>query len=213
VDESQQWGRSRYLALLVVSTLHAALLVGLLIPTNTRLLSIRAPGPIELLVLPPEAASLKTPPPPALPTRRKKIEASTSAVPPSPALTIAPLAAAADNSGPPVDWAKEAQNVTTDIARDDSAQHRQRSDAVPSSKSVFGPPPAHHAGEQYATADGKWIVYVTDNCYQISNSISTAPNGINNGMGLQTYCNGRSRKPRGDLFDQLPAYKLHRPDH
>jgi hypothetical protein len=32
-------------------------------------------------------------------------------------------------------------------------------------------------------------------------------------MGLQTDCNGRSRKPRDELFDQLPAYKLHRPDH
>jgi hypothetical protein len=26
-------------------------------------------------------------------------------------------------------------------------------------------------------------------------------------MGTQTYCNGQSHTARGDLFDQLPAYK------
>jgi hypothetical protein len=30
---------------------------------------------------------------------------------------------------------------------------------------------------------------------------------------LQTYCNRRSNKPRGDLFDQLPAYKKLHPDN
>jgi hypothetical protein len=32
-----------------------------------------------------------------------------------------------------------------------------------------------------------------------------------NGVGVQTYCKGKSKAPRGDLFDQLPAYKGNHP--
>jgi hypothetical protein len=31
-------------------------------------------------------------------------------------------------------------------------------------------------------------------------------------MGLQTYCTWRSKAPRGDLFEQLPAYKKLHPE-
>jgi hypothetical protein len=57
------------------------------------------------------------------------------------------------------------------------------------------------------------MVFISDSCYQVSKSITDITNATNTGVGTQTYCNQKSRLPRGDLFDQLPAYKKLHPDH
>jgi hypothetical protein len=31
----------------------------------------------------------------------------------------------------------------------------------------------HHAGEQYKTPDGDWIVWINDNCYQVATPLMT----------------------------------------
>jgi hypothetical protein len=207
MDELRKWGRSRYIALLLVSALHLSLVIALIIAAKTRILLTADPNPIELLVLPRTTArEISVPPAPA--NRTKK--AAPATVPPSSAITLDPSANAAEHDGPPVDWAQEAQSVATGIAEKGLAERRQ--DPPTSLQSPFAPPPAHHKGEQYATADGQWIVYVSDDCYQVSKSITTITNATNNGMGLQTYCNRHSKTPRGDLFDQLPAYKKYHPD-
>jgi hypothetical protein len=209
MDESQKWGRSRYIALLIVSALHVALVIALIIAAKTRVLLTAVPNPIELLVLSPDTAP-QTAPPPASASRPKKV--TPSAVPPSSAITIDQPAASADDVGPPVDWAQEAHNVAAGIAKESSAERRHDTAPAPSPRSPFAPPPVHHKGEQYPTADGQWIVFVSDDCYQVSKSITSVTNATNNGMGLQTYCTRRSKAPRGDLFEQLPAYKKLHPD-
>jgi len=211
MDEPHKWERSRYFALLIVSALHVTVVIALLIAAKTRVLLTSEPNPIELLVLPPNTAPQTEAPPPARANRPKK--ATPSVVPPSSAITIYPPAAAAENAGPTVDWAQEAQNVAADIAKKSSAERRQESALTASPKSPFAPPPAHHKGDQYPTGDGQWIVYVSDDCYQVSKSITSVTNAINNGMGLQTYCTRHSKVQRGDLFDQLPAYKKRHPDN
>jgi hypothetical protein len=204
----QRWGRSRYAALLVVLALHVALLTGFIITAKTRLLTTPAAPPIELLILPQNPAPT-IPPPPTLPDRYKKV-AATPLAPPPDALTVVTPNSSSDVAGPPIDWSQEAHNAAASIAKDAPALK----DAIPAppSNSPFAPPPAHHKGDQIPTADGRWIVYVTDDCYQLSKSMTSITNATNNGMGLQTYCTRHSNKPRGDLFDQLPAYKKLHPD-
>jgi hypothetical protein len=211
MDEPHKWGSSRYIVLFAVSTLHVALVIALIIFARSRILLSFAPNPIELLALPPSPAPKIRLPPPA-PTDRPK-KATPSAVPPAAAITIDPSAAPADEAGPPVNWAQEALSVAAGLAKEVSPERREGSALAPPVKSPFAPPPAHHKGEQYPSADGQWIVFVSEDCHQVSKSITTITNATNTGFGVQTYCTRHSKKPRGDLFDQLPAYqKLHAND-
>jgi hypothetical protein len=209
MDESQKWGQSRYFALLIVFALHVALVIAFIVAAKTRVLLIPPLNPIELLLLTPNTAP-PTAPQPAPASRAKKV--TPPAVPPSSAITIDPSAAPVENVGPLVDWAQEAQDVAAGIAKQSSAERRRDTAPAPSPGSPFAPPPVHHKGDQYPTGDGQWIVYISDDCYQVSKSITFVTNATNNGMGLQTYCNRRSKAARGDLFEQLPAYKKLHPD-
>lgn len=208
MDESKKWGPSRIVAFAIVVALHVSLVIELIIASKTRALITSVPNSVELLVLPRDTLPKNpVPPPPA--NRSRKTTPET--VPPSSAITIDRSAAAVNDTGAPIDWAQEAQNVAAGIAKKDSPERRRAS--VRSPQSPFAPPPAHHKGEQIPTADGRSIVYVTDDCYQMSKSITSITNATNNGMSLQTYCTRHSKKPRGDLFDQLPEYKKLHPDN
>jgi hypothetical protein len=207
--ERQRWERSRIVVLLAVLALHVAVLTGLVIAAKTRMRTTPAAPPIELLILP-QNPTPTIPPPPTLPDRRKKVLATPLAPAPD-ALTAVTPDSTSDVAGPPVDWSREAHNAAASIAKGAPA-HNDTNPAV-QSNSPFAAPPAHHKGEQIPTEDGRWIVYVTDDCYQVSKSMTSVTNATNNGMGLQTYCNRRSNKPRGDLFEQLPAYKKLHPDN
>jgi hypothetical protein len=36
------------------------------------------------------------------------------------------------------------------------------------------PQAKHHAGDQFKTANGDWIVWINENCYQVANSNAIA---------------------------------------
>jgi hypothetical protein len=129
------------------------------------------------------------------------------------ALTIVPLAGAEESARPPVDWSEEARAVATAAANRTLTRRDRGADSTPSPHSVFAPPSAHHKGDESSTVTGDRIVFVTDDCYQVSKAIPAISNASNNGMGLQTYCLNKSDRPRGDLFDQLQAYKKYHSDH
>jgi hypothetical protein len=97
-------------------------------------------------------------------------------------------------------------------ANTDARESRLAPDLTTPQKSVFPEPPAHHAGEQHMLDTGEWIVFISDNCYQISSAIPTVPIALGNGIGQSTFCLDNSSTPRGDLFDQLPAYKRYHPN-
>ena len=197
--------RSRIVALLAVLALHVAVLTGLVSAAKTRMRATPAAPPIELLILPQNPI----PTPPTLPDRRKKVPATPLAPQPDALTVVTPDATSV--VGPPIDWSQEAHNAAASIAK--GAPALNDTNPALQSNSPFAAPPAHHKGEQIPTEDGRWIVYVTDDCYQVSKSMTSITNATNNGMGLQTYCNRRSNKPRGDLFEQLPAYKKLHPDN
>jgi hypothetical protein len=209
MEERQQWGRSRYAALLGVLALHVAVLTGLVIAAKTRIQAMPTATPIALLVLPQNAAPT-APPPPTLSDRRKKV--SPIPVPPPPdALTVITPNSTPDIAGPPIDWSQEAHDVAANIARSAPALEEARPPIL--SNSPFAEPPADHRGEQIPTADGRWMAFVSEDCYQLSKELTHITNATNTGVAIQTYCNRRSKEPRGNLFNQLPAYKKYHPDN
>jgi hypothetical protein len=193
--------------LLFALALHMALLTGLLLAAKTRILVTPVADPAELLILPRhDAPNLLSPP--ATPDRPKKVP-TTPRLPPPDTLTLVKPDSSSEVPGAAIDWSQEAQIAAAGIAKRAPAP-TNTNPRPSSSNSPFAAPPAHHKGEQIPTTDGRWIVYVSEDCYQISKSITSITNATNNGMGLQTYCSRHSNKPRGDLFDQFPAYrKLH----
>lgn len=204
---SQKWGRSRYVALFVVFALHVGLLAVLFILPRTRFLANSAAIPVELLILPPQHTATK-PPSSAASSRDGRLEIRTPTPTSSTAITLSPHTDG-DNSGVGVDWEQEARNVAKAMADSGSAKNERPAETI----SPFTSPPPHHPGEQFAAADGHWIVYISDRCYQVSSAIGDVSNASHNGMGLQTYCTRRPNTPRGDLFNQLPAYKAHHPEN
>jgi len=203
MEERQRWGRSRYASLLGVLALHVAVLTGLLIAAKTHLPATPTVTPIDLLVLPPSVAPT-APPTPTLSDRHKKVTAIPLPPPPDALKVMAPNSTS-DVAGPPVDWSQEAHNAAANIAKDAPALDEMKPSAL--SSSPFAAPPAHHRGEQIPTADGRWMVFVSDNCYQLSKELTHITNATNTGVALQVYCNRRSKESRGDLFNQLPAHK------
>ena len=199
--------RRRYLTFLAVLAFHTALIIVLAMSSKTLRLSIPAKSPLELLFLSPTTASIARPerlvPMPPRPEVKNVIGAPPSVNAP---LSVAPI----ESKKPAIDWANEAQQVaaaTEPSSGVRSFDHRSGSGSShPPSKPIFDEPPAHHAGEEFKTDDGRRAVFVSDNCYQLSNPFAS-PNALENGMGVQTYCIGKSNQPRGDLFEQLSAYK------
>jgi hypothetical protein len=57
------------------------------------------------------------------------------------------------------------------------------------------------------TGNGETMVFITDHCFQVTSVFRSAPNALNTGVGLQTYCIRDSKEPNGDLFKDLDAYK------
>ena len=208
MKERQRWGRSRYAALLGVLALHVAVMMGLVIAAKTHLPKEPAVVPIELLVIPPNAAP--TPPPPPTPAERKKVSAVPVPLPPE-ALTVITPDSTSEIAGPAIDWSQEARDVAAKIPKGSPNVEATQHPALPNSP--FATPSAHHKGEQIPTADGRWMVFVSEDCYQLSNEITHITNATNTGVAIQTYCNRKSKEPRGDLFNQLPAYRKHHPDN
>jgi septal ring-binding cell division protein DamX len=206
MDDRQQWKRSRYASLLAVLAVHTAVLMGFLMTAKTRFAAPPTSSAIELLNLPRNVIQ-PTPPPPASPDRQKKPRAVTSTLP-TDSLTVVPTTNG-DASGNGIDWAQEAHDAAASFTKREKGASTA---SEPASKSAFAPPPAHYKGEQIPTADGRWMVFVSDNCYQMSNDLTHITNATNTGVAIQTYCNRHSNKARGDLFEQLPAYKKYHPD-
>jgi len=194
-----------FVALIAVLAFHLAMIAALIAAKAGRV-SISQISPMELLLLPPARVSKSPPPRESQSVKHQPEEltiAPTFAVPPSwPALPT-------ESPEPNIDWANEAKQAAQGIPDKGefrSLDSRRESPADTPAKSIFPDLPAHHAGEQFRTDDGRWAVFVSDDCYEISDPYAS-PNALNNGMGVQTYCTGRSRQSRGDLFDQLSAYK------
>lgn len=207
MQEWRKWERSRYVALLAVLALHAAVVTGLVITAWTRKLATPRAPPLELLILSRQPSPSFQPAPPEL-DRRSTILEVPQPLPADTLIDVSPNANT-DVEGLPIDWFQEAHNVAASIAR--GTQPPEGKSALPPN-SVFATPAPHYKGEQVPNADGTWVVYVSENCYQLSKDITYVDNKSNHGKAIKTYCKRRSKEPRGDLFKDLPAYKKSHPN-
>jgi hypothetical protein len=171
MDESNGWGLSRYVTLLVVVTLHLALLAALVMTSRTRGLPTAAVRSVGLLFLPlvnlPKVRSENARP------RRLSGDTAVAIAPPilidvpSPSLPPRP-ASSAEGSGSGVDWAAEARRALRAF--------EIRNYQPPISNSISSKPwedngwpqAQHQAGDRFKTANGDWIVWINASCYQLA---------------------------------------------
>jgi hypothetical protein len=170
--ESNGWGPSRYVALVVVLTLHMALIAALVMTSRTR--SVPASPvlrSVELLFLPPVILP-KVRSEDAAP-RRLSWDTAITVSPPvlgsASTPSSSPPATSSIGKGSGVDWAAEARRA---LHAFDIRNHEP-----PSNNSVSREPGdewmrqvPHHAGQQSKTANGDWIIWINANCYQVATS-------------------------------------------
>jgi hypothetical protein len=200
----------RYWTFVVILAFHLALIMALMRFSKTLPFSTPIGDPLELIHTP-AAITPRTRPPFVL---QDSLHVDTKVTPITPSsITIPQTAAPNESVESPIDWAGEAQKAgaaKTPSPEVRSFDHRFPSESERPPKSVFDEPPERHAGEQFRTDDGRWVVYVSVTCYQIYDPLVSI-SALANGISVQTYCKGKSKTPSGDLFDQLPAYKRNRP--
>jgi hypothetical protein len=209
MDDRHQWKRSRYASWAAVVTLHIAVLTALSLTPKTRIATPTATASIDFLVLPRSVRQRESIPPASLVAPDLQIRPQPPPLmTPSDAITDIPAADGYD-SGTIIDWAKEAHEAARRYAGHGKSEPTA---AEPTAISPFPKAGPHHKGEQIPTADGRTMVFVSENCYQLSKEVGYIENKTNMGKKVQTYCNRRSKTPRGDLFKELAAYKRLHPD-
>ena len=203
MDQSKGWELSRYVTLLVVLALHVAFIAALVSLSLTRTLPASAPNSVELLVLPPA-------PLPKIRSENSRPQRLSGNTP----LTIAPLAldsptlslslpaAGSDGNGSGVDWAAEARRALQ--------AYEIREHQPPGNTSISGSPAEdnwwprqqHHAGDQYKTAAGDWIVWISSSCYQVASAVR--PTYARSATQPHTVCPRELGPPAGPA-DKPPA--------
>ena len=189
MDEAK-WDLSRSVILCVVLTLHLAMLALLATASRARDPATLAEHAVELLYLPPEIIP-KIRSENARPRHLNGGTAITIAPPTLDSSWLsAPSSSTSSGSGSGIDWPAEARRA---VQAFDIRNHR-----APQEEPDSGGPaeehwwPRHHAGEQFKTANGDWIVWVNESCYRVASSGALLP-----GAALPpTVCPSRAGAPR-----------------
>jgi len=209
MERSTDWGRSRWVALACVIALHVTIIIALArLQWRQHIAQLYTP----LLMLPSNTRPVESPG--DRHSSKKNVQALPVTAAPAPLPSLSPDVIAPIEKAP-IDWAEEAKRVARELASRDAKSTVSRAPTASglSDLSSWFPPPAHHAGEQYTNESGERIVWISDKCYQVSgSSLLTVPDVFSKAMLPKTLCPGNSRKPRGDLFKDLPAYKKHHPE-
>jgi hypothetical protein len=193
MDESE-WGFQRYVTLLVVAAFHAALLAVLLMASRVGNLVLPTSVPIEVMFISPATLPrIRSEHP-----RPRHLSGDTAISITPPVLDSAPSAqspptSGSDGNGSGVDWIAEARRAVR--AYDIRSHQPPLNDSVSGSpaEDTWWPRAPHHAGEQFKTANGDWIVWINSSCYQIAASVS--PSYVPGASPPQTICPGDSAKP------------------
>jgi hypothetical protein len=174
MDQSRVWGPPRYIALIVVLALHTALLAALLMASADRRVSLKVDQAVELLVLPPPTIPRIRAE--SAPARRVSGDITVSVPPPVLDLTSSAHSpgAVSDGKGSGVDWAAEARRALR--------AYEIRKRQPPTNPEVLRSPAEenwwpqvrHRAGDQFKTPGGDWIVWVSENCYQVASADGAA---------------------------------------
>jgi hypothetical protein len=194
MDESNKWGLARYLTLVVVLSLHVALLAMLIMNSRASILLVSTNTPIELVVISPA-----TLPKIRAENSRPRLSGDTAisvAAPPLGSYSLSPSASGSDGNGSGVNWAAEARRAVRafDIRSHQPPVHDSLSSSP--AEDNWWPRIQHRAGDQYKIANGDWIVWINASCYQIANA---GPSTFANDTVLpRTICPGKAGAPAGN---------------
>jgi hypothetical protein len=191
MDDANARGKSRPIIFFVVLALHLAILALLVSASQTLSVGVSAERSIEVMLIPPT----KAPKVRAENTRRERLSTNIAIALAPPMLNSSLQSGASsspDGHGSAVNWAAEAHRALRafEIRRDQAPSSAQ---SVSSSLDDWWPG-EHHAGDQFKTDSGDWIVWINANCYQIASWHSNA-------MGAsppRTICPPQRRTPRDD---------------
>ncbi len=173
MDESNSWGVSRYVALLVVVALHLAFIAALMMTARTGELPASTDSFVQLLYLPP----VTFPRVRSEVARPRQLRGDT-AVPtptpvridvPSPLLSPRP-ASSSDGSGLGVDWAAEARRAQRAFEIRNYQPPINRSVSLMPWEDNGWPPAQHQTGDRFKNANGDWMVWINASCYQLASS-------------------------------------------
>ena len=187
MDETNKWGPARYLALIVVVSLHMALLVMLIMESHASIPPVSTNPPLELMIISPA-----TLPKIRAENSRPRLSGDTAISIRAPTLdsySLAPSASGSDGEGSGVNWAAVARRAVR--AFDIRSHQPPIHDSLSSSpgEDHWWPRTQHHTGDQYKIANGDWIVWINGSCYQVA---SSGPPAYANDAGLpRTICPGK----------------------
>ncbi len=176
--DSSRWEPPQYVILVMVLALHAALFAALLMSSRTASQPPPAERSVELTFLPPPENPRKVRAELA-PARRLSAPSAIAMAPPVfgdapvPAMSLPP-ASSLNGSGSGVDWAAEARRALQ--AFEIRTHEPPRNDAISSEpkEDNWWPRAAHHAGDEFKTPNGDWIVWINANCYRVAVSRPSA---------------------------------------
>jgi hypothetical protein len=204
MDQSNVWGFPRYFTLLIVLLCHLVLLALLLTASPTGDVPVPTNQPVELVYLSP-ASLPKIRAENSLPHRMRS-EIAIAVAPPvldSSSLPLSPSTSGSDGSGLGVDWKAEARRA---VQAFEIRKHQPPTNDTVSRSSpedTWWPEVKHHAGEQYKTASGDWIVWINASCYQVATSAANA--SASAVTPPQTICPCERNASGNDRSGQMPA--------
>ena len=200
-------GLRRGIAFAAVVALHAGLVI-LTVTLRTPTSSSASTEFITALIFP------TAPLPSAASPNRRRPQLADETSPAAPLEPPTPLPAAISfplGADTVIDWAAEARRAAAGVTGAHNVREFGRTPGAGSGHAPQRSSPAHAAGEQYRTADGAWIVWVSDRCYIVSEVPPLGlPQVLARSIPARRVCQGDS-EPRGDLFKDLPAYRKYHP--
>ncbi len=173
MDESNGWGLSRYVTLLVVVALHVVLIATLMMRSRPSSLPTSTDYSVALLFLPPVnfpkvRSEIARP-------RRLSGDTAVPIAPPilvdrSSSLSSQRAASSSDGNGFGVDWAAEARRALQAFEIRNYQPSINNSIARRPWEQNEWPQAQHQAGDRFRTANGDWMVWINASCYQLASS-------------------------------------------
>ena len=169
---AQLWDRRRTATLIAVVGLHAVLLGALWLYAPRWQPEAPPPRALELLFLPPSPPSKIRPD--NFRPHRIGTDTTISMAPPVPgSLAMAPSTSGADGTGAGVDWSAEARRALQAYEIRSAKRSSSPAPSDATAESGWWPRAQHHAGEQYKTDSGDWIVWINSSCYQVAKAAAS----------------------------------------
>jgi hypothetical protein len=175
MDQSEGWGRSRYVTLIVVIGVHLGLVAALMMASRTQIGALSTEQPVELMLFPPANAPKVRPES----FRPKRLSGDTAiAIAPPEFDSVAPSPAsdtsATNGNGSGVDWKAEARRALQAYEIRNRLPQSDNSLSGSPAEENWWPQARRRAGAPFKTASGDWIVWINSNCYQVATSQANA---------------------------------------